>query len=279
MKILTELQRTQLLNRTAFTLPDNPSANQRSPEQIKKKLYEGIMILFDWLRETQNEVKTEIDKLTFRKLDADLEAIASLTGSYGFLVKTAENTWVIDTVKYLKCDDAISNYLQKVDAEKLYATIENLNSTNTSLLAEINKTLAESKTYTDQEKTNTVNYIDKRLTDLIGLAPETLDTLYEIALELQNDQKLIDLINTEIVKNSKAIEENKKNIDANSLAIEGFKKSFFVGTHTEYEQANASGSIALGAIVYITDDDEQDVQEDLTSAVLGTAVLGYMILG
>lgn len=37
----------------------------------------------------------------YQPLDADLTAIAALTGTYGLLKKTAENTWIIDTATYL----------------------------------------------------------------------------------------------------------------------------------------------------------------------------------
>jgi hypothetical protein len=50
----------------------------------------------------------------------------------------------------------------------------------------------------------------------------------------------------------------------------------FIGTTAEYNAAEDKGEIPIGSIVIITDDEEAGSS---TSAVLGTAVLGQMILG
>lgn len=52
----------------------------------------------------------------------------------------------------------------------------------------------------------------------------------------------------------------------------------FIGTKAEYETANAAGTIAIGTLVCITDDDDE-VMSSATTAMLGTAILGTMILG
>lgn len=51
----------------------------------------------------------------------------------------------------------------------------------------------------------------------------------------------------------------------------------FIGTGEEYKAANAAGEIPEGAIIVITDGDLPTTGG--TSAVLGTAILGTMILG
>lgn len=50
----------------------------------------------------------------------------------------------------------------------------------------------------------------------------------------------------------------------------------FYGTQAEYDEANAAGNIAFGAIVIIVDEEEKI---DGTSSKLGDGVLGEMILG
>lgn len=52
----------------------------------------------------------------------------------------------------------------------------------------------------------------------------------------------------------------------------------FIGTYSEYQTAYANNKIAIGAIVIITDD-ENNSSSISTSSLLGTGVLGYMILG
>jgi hypothetical protein len=45
---------------------------------------------------------------TWQPLDTDLSVIAALTGTYGFLKKSAENTWVIDTATYLTATTGVT---------------------------------------------------------------------------------------------------------------------------------------------------------------------------
>ena len=52
----------------------------------------------------------------------------------------------------------------------------------------------------------------------------------------------------------------------------------FIGTTAEYNTANAAGTIAIGSIVIITDDDDKNEIINTTS-ILGQAILGQMILG
>ena len=59
---------------------------------------------------------------------------------------------------------------------------------------------------------------------------------------------------------------------------------YFTGTYEEYQIANAAGNIPVGCIVYITDSSvgtnpDDSESSDATSAILGVAVLGSMILG
>ena len=54
--------------------------------------------------------------------DADLTAIAALTGTSGFLKKTATDTWTLDTSTYLTTKTATDTYLTKTDATRTYAT-------------------------------------------------------------------------------------------------------------------------------------------------------------
>lgn len=84
----------------------------------------------------------------------------------------------------------------------------------------------------------------------MSTTPEKLIRLLELQ---QYDELIKEYINSKILENTEAI--------------------IFTGTMSEYEAANKEGKIPVGCIVYITDDSESD-----TSAVLGVAVLGSMIL-
>lgn len=64
-----------------------------------------------------------------------------------------------------------------------------------------------------------------------------------------------------------------ENIQANTVPI-------FVGTTAQYNEADSAGTIAIGTLVFITDDSSSGggVQTN-TSAELGEAIIGYMVLG
>ena len=68
------------------------------------------------------------------------------------------------------------------------------------------------------------------------------------------------------------------------LMVAHVSDRLFVGTRAEYEAA--IGSIPVGAMVIITDESDvvlppivEKPEQDSTIAILGTAVLGQMILG
>lgn len=58
VKILTDSDRNYLRSKTPFILPDNPSDKRFSASQIKRAMYEGYLILFDWIKELQGDVNT-----------------------------------------------------------------------------------------------------------------------------------------------------------------------------------------------------------------------------
>ena len=71
---------------------------------------------------------------------------------------------------------------------------------------------------------------------------------------------------------------NKTGIDRLTTAFNNFIITF-VGTREEYEAANTAGQIPSGILVIITDEEEEIPNSSATTAVLGTATLGSMILG
>lgn len=55
-------------------------------------------------------------------------------------------------------------------------------------------TLSEAKAYTDTAETNACHYADSKVADLVDGAPETLDTLKEIADELARNETALEAI-------------------------------------------------------------------------------------
>ena len=65
-------------------------------------------------------------------------------------------------------------------------------------------------------------------------------------------------------------------LGSGEISIPDASKRFFIGTQEEYNEAKANGKIEVGALVIILDDGEN---EDSAIALIGTAILGKMILG
>lgn len=61
-------------------------------------------------------------------------------------------------------------------------------------------------------------------------------------------------------------------------ALDALKSKIFIGSEVQYKSAYAAGKIPNGTIVILTNDAYTD-NEDASSSILGTGVLGYMILG
>ena len=63
---------------------------------------------------------------TKQPLDADLTAIAALVGTTGFLIKTAADTWSLDTNTYLTTASAASTYLTQTTAASTYQRLDKM---------------------------------------------------------------------------------------------------------------------------------------------------------
>lgn len=55
------------------------------------------------------------------------------------------------------------------------------------------------------------------------------------------------------------------------------EKGVFIGTQEDYDAANSAGKIKTGSLVIILDPNE--LEESTVTALLGTGILGKMILG
>ena len=79
--ILTSTDKELMLSKSAYVLPDNPSSKQMSASQIRKKLYEAYIVLFDWLSRAITENNENVD-LNDTQITTILENISALQGYF-----------------------------------------------------------------------------------------------------------------------------------------------------------------------------------------------------
>jgi hypothetical protein len=77
---------------------------------------------------------------------------------------------------------------------------------------------------------------------------------------------------TENIK--KIINENEK---VTASALNDLSNKIFIGTQEEYDIAYAKGKINVGSLVIILD--ENEVNGETTTAILGKAIIGALLLG
>lgn len=99
-------------------------------------------------------------------------------------------------------------------------------------------------------------------------AEGVINSIKEFTKYIEDHGSIADGFKTDIEQNTAAINEVKETYVK--------QEQLFVGTKAEYDAAYAEGRIAVKALVIILDDDD-DVGVS-TSAILGQAILGQMIL-
>lgn len=81
---LTAQQREYLLSKSFFMLPDNPSDKNFSPGQIKKRGYEGLLVLFEYINGLIEALNVNVT--ASNKDIADInETLDGLTGGVTFI--------------------------------------------------------------------------------------------------------------------------------------------------------------------------------------------------
>ena len=107
---------------------------------------------------------------------------------------------------------------------------------------------------------------------------EQLDNLEEVKEAADNAVASAALANEKADQALQETTSNKTEIENLTTAFNNFMITF-VGTRAEYEAAHGAGRIPSGVLVIITDEEEEIPGSSATTAKLGTATLGSMILG
>lgn len=83
---LNDQDRSKLLSKTVYSLPDNPSNKGFSAAQIKGKMYEGELLIYDWIKTLETQLHTSFDSY-----DASISTLNGYftSGSANMAVKAA----------------------------------------------------------------------------------------------------------------------------------------------------------------------------------------------
>ena len=190
--------------------------------------------------------------------DADLTAIAALTGTHGFLKKTATDTWTLDTEAYLTTTNAADTYVSKTYAASTFISNKAADakylSKDTASSTYLSKTDASDTYLTKSDATrtyatNATAVGDVEFNSSKGLRYKTLDKLSSTA---DSDYNVIANINT--LKSGLGIKDKANKTDAISASNSGVALGGTVSsptiTVTGGSVAAGNGSVVKGATVY-----------------------------
>ena len=95
----------------------------------------------------------------------------------------------------------ISDSSGKVSTSDVAATeLEYLSGATSNIQRQLNDTKSYAKNYADSTYQQAAGYTDKRIADVIGAPPETLDTIEKLADALKENEDVVNAINAAIVK-------------------------------------------------------------------------------
>ena len=110
-------------NSVIFTMPEISAfpAQTTANKVLLSTTTSGSVVWSSWstagFLKTNSSGVVSVDTSSYQPLDADLTAIAGLTGTSGLLKKTAANTWSLDTTSYIPTNQkGVSNGVASLDS-------------------------------------------------------------------------------------------------------------------------------------------------------------------
>ena len=227
-----------LKQKSPYSLPDNPSDKGLSASQIKAKFYEGLLLLFNWLKQYQIEINTvlnlsneEVSKITrtleeFRntieslsskvinnesKINENLELIKSTENNLNEF-KLVEQNDVLELVNTISENDTLVRALINSEVQKLlsgdYTVLKAKSDNDGNVLSDtyikLNRITSDAGDI-DDGKIITLGLAKSLFTNLLDTildgAPEEFDTLKEFADFIANpDNDYFNNIMTQLAK-------------------------------------------------------------------------------
>ena len=262
MKINSISQATKdtILRKTAYALPDRPSASGMKPKDIKRAFYMGltdeedsIIAEMERIIRECNEIIGSIVSKSFTHIDdkdnphnvtkaqiglgkvdntSDANKPVSVMQQYE-LNKKVNKTDIQDNVVSSDADKPLSAYRGKLLDERITSVYE-------TLLAAINNVFKDSK-----------DYADNLVAGVVDGSPEAYDTLKEIATWIANDESGAAAYTARItaLENNKVDKESGKALSSNDFTdnlkvkLEGLSEDAQKNVQSDWNESN-SGSDA-----------------------------------
>lgn len=236
-KILGNEELNILRAKTPYSLPDNPSDKGFNARQIKTKFWEGYLLLFNWLKDTQASLNNDFATTNSALLNESKRIDVILTyfsnGKANFAVRDRNNN-IIDETYELKTE-ASTKFNQ------LIADIQSVSSASGNKIAGSQNINADGIQYTIT-LSNTQNATLSTITQYLPLAT----TLKAGLLSSSDKEKLNNLESdlTNFLANAKAYTDEKLQRD-NIVNILGAASHTLIGLLTAEDKKKIDALYAL----------------------------------
>lgn len=236
-KILGNEELNILRAKTPYSLPDNPSDKGFNARQIKTKFWEGYLLLFNWLKETQASLNNDFATTNSALLNESKRIDVILTyfsnGKANFAVRDRNNN-IIDETYELK-SEASSKFNQ------LIADIQSVSSASGNKITGTQNINADGIQYTIT-LSNTQNATLSTITQYLPLA-----TTLKAGLLSSTDKEKINNIESDLTNflaNAKAYTDEKLQRD-NIVNILGAASHTLIGLLTSEDKKKIDALYSL----------------------------------
>lgn len=236
-KILGNEELNILRAKTPYSLPDNPSDKGFNARQIKTKFWEGYLLLFNWLKETQASLNNDFATTNSALLNESKRIDVILTyfsnGKANFAVRDRNNN-IIDETYELK-SEASTKFNQ------LITDIQSVSSASGNKIAGSQNINADGIQYTIT-LSNTQNATLSTITQYLPLA-----TTLKAGLLSSTDKEKINNIESDLTNflaNAKAYTDEKLQRD-NIVNILGAASHTLIGLLTSEDKKKIDALYAL----------------------------------
>lgn len=176
--------------------------------------------ILDKIKELQSGDIDLSDYATKKELEdyaksADLSTVAT-TGKYYDLLDEPTKISSFENDKgyitgYTETDPTVPSHVKNIKSTDItnWNNKSNFSGSYNDLTNKPDITSLETKTDASAKLTEAKNYTDTKIGDLIGTAPETLDTIYEVAEAIKENEDVIDALNESIGKKANTSDLSK----------------------------------------------------------------------